>query len=140
MGFGQIKIDKNDSIFSKMIRERDKRCVLCNDTQRKSECSHFWGRGHKSTRFDGENAEYLCFTCHMKNEGNKQGEYRTYKIKTLGEKGYEQLEQRTNQFGKYGEYEKKKLQEILKLDYENKAHLKKGWKGYQLTMNEIVIR
>lgn len=137
--FGQIKIDKNDQIFSKMIRERDKRCVLCGDTQRKSECSHFWGRGHKSTRFDGENAEYLCFTCHMENEGNKQGKYREYKLRTLGKKGYEALEKRTNTFGKYGAYGKDLLHEILKRDYKDKRHLEKDWKGYQLTMDKIIV-
>ncbi len=137
--FGQIKIDKNDQIFSKMIRERDGKCVMCGDTQRKSECSHFWGRGHKSTRFDGENAEYLCFTCHMENEGNKQGKYREYKLKTLGKKKYEALERRTNTFGKYGAYEKDLLNEILKRDYKDKRHLEKDWKGYQLTMDKIIV-
>lgn len=140
MAFGKIKIDPNDKLFSIMIRERDKKCVLCNDTMRKAECSHFWGRGNKQTRFDAENAEYLCFTCHCRVEGNKQGEYRTYKLKKLGEEKYNALEIRARGTGKYGEYEKKKLQEIMKEDYKNKVHLQKDWLGYQLTMSDIIRR
>jgi len=129
MGFGRIKLDKNDTLFSKMIRERDGKCVLCGDTQRKSECSHFWGRSDKIHRFDPRNAEYLCFTCHMRVEGNKQGEYRTYKLKQLGEEVYNKMQadhyQKTKQYGKY---EKEKLYQILKEQYKNKDHLKPDWK------------
>lgn len=128
MGFGRIKQDKNDALFSKMIRERDGRCVLCGDTERKSECSHYWGRGDKVHRFDPLNAEYLCFSCHVRVEGNKQGEYRTYKIKQLGEKKHKEMElahySKTKQYGKY---EKELLYKILKEQYEKKDHLKEGW-------------
>lgn len=138
MAFGKIRIDKNDQLFSRMIRERDKRCVLCGDTTRKSECSHFWGRGNKRTRFDARNAEYLCFTCHMRVEGNKQGAYRDYKLKQLGEQKYEELRLRAMDTGKYGEYEKKTLYEYLKEDYKQKRHLSPGWGGYDLTMSSII--
>jgi len=129
MGFGKVKIDKNDAIFSKMIRERDGRCVLCSDTERKSECSHFWGRLDKVHRFDPLNCEYLCFSCHIKVEGNKQGVYRNYKLKQLGKKLYDKMEQDHYRLTKkYGEYEKKLLYEILKEQYKNKDYLKPDWK------------
>ena len=129
MGFGKVKIDKNDAIFSKMIRERDGRCVLCGDTERKSECSHFWGRLDKVHRFDPLNCEYLCFSCHIKVEGNKQGVYRNYKLKQLGKKLYDKMEQDHYRLTKkYGEYEKKLLYEILKEQYKNKDYLKPDWK------------
>lgn len=130
MGFGRIKLDPNDVLFSKMVRERDKSCVFCgkNGEQWRLECSHFWGRGHKATRFDPLNAEALCFYCHATNEGNKQGFYREYKLKQLGEDGYRLLEQKHNSIKPYGKYEKKLLNEILKEQYKNGEHLKKDWK------------
>lgn len=130
MGFGKIKLDPNDVLFSKMIRERDKKCVFCGKSweQWKLECSHFWGRGHKATRFDPRNAEALCFYCHSQNEGNKQGFYREYKLRQLGEEGYILLEQKHNTTKHYGKYEKKLLNEILKEQYKRGDHLKKDWK------------
>lgn len=131
MGFGKIKLDKNDSLFSKMIRERDNHtCKFCgkNATQSKMENSHFWGRGDKIHRFDPNNCDTLCWYCHMQNEGNKQGRYREYKIKQLGKKLYQQMErdhyQKTK---KYGEYEKNLLYKILSEQYKNKEHLKPDW-------------
>jgi hypothetical protein len=126
----RIKLDKNDIIFSKMIRERDKKCVFCGKTaeQTKLECSHFWGRADKSNRFNPENADTLCFYCHLTNEGNKQGFYRNWKLKQLGKKKYDEMEKVHNQgYKKYGAYEKDLLNEILKRQYSNKEHLLKDW-------------
>ena len=33
-------------------------------------CSHFWGRKAESVRFDSENTDCLCFTCHNNFEMN----------------------------------------------------------------------
>jgi hypothetical protein len=123
-----IKVDKQDQLFSKMIRERDAQCVFCgkgSDWQLQN--SHFWGRGHKATRFDPENCDALCFTCHMSNEGNKQGFYRTWKLSQLGKKRYEALEARHYQTKKYGAYEKPLLFKILKEQYSTGEHLKPKW-------------
>lgn len=106
MGFGKIKIDKQDALFSKLIRERDGKCVFCGKSDGKLENSHFWGRGNKATRFDPQNCDTLCFHCHMLHEGNKQGFYRDWKIKQLGEKEYDKLERRARLTVKYGEFEK----------------------------------
>jgi len=132
MAFGKIKIDPRDKLFSLMIRERDKHtCVFCG--KKKEEVSiqnsHFWGRGCKSLRFEPLNCDALCFYCHYKNEGNKQTEYREWKIKQLGIKKYNELEKiyRTG-YKAYGKFEKEKLLNILKEQYKNKEHLKKNWK------------
>lgn len=130
MGFGKIKIDKNDAIFSKMIRERDGACVFCGKTaeQTKLENSHFWGRGDKIHRFDPKNCDTLCFRCHMENEGNKQGRYRDFKIKQLGEELYNKMEQDHYQkTKKYGKFEKDALIKILREQYKNEEHLKPDW-------------
>lgn len=45
----------------------------------------------------------------------------------LGEEKYIALERLHNTIKKYGEFEKKTLMKILKEQYANKEHLKKGW-------------
>ena len=134
MGFGNVKIDKNDTLFSIMVRERDgDKCCFCNKTASQGwrmTNSHFWGRGDKHNRFNPLNCDTLCFTCHTNNEGNKQGIYKTWKLKQLGKKVYDELERIHYQGGtkKYGAYEKDALHKILKEQYKNKEHLKPNWK------------
>ncbi len=115
-----------------MIRERDNyTCKFCGKNKEQGytmQNSHFWGRGDKIHRFDPLNCDTLCFTCHMNNEGNKQGFYRDFKLKQLGEEKYRLMEidhyQKTK---KYGKFEKDILQKILKEQYKNKEHLIKTW-------------
>lgn len=128
----KIKLDKNDSLFSIMIRERDGfKCVFCGKTKEQGytlQNSHYWGRGDKTNRFNPKNCDTLCFHCHMTNEGNKQGFYRDWKMKQLSKKDYEEMEKSHYQgFKKYGAYEKEVLSKVLKEQYKNKEHLKKDW-------------
>lgn len=114
-----------------MIRERDGKCVFCGKTaeQASLQNSHFWGRGDKQHRFDPKNCDTLCFSCHMQNEGIKQGKYRDFKLKQLGKKLYQEMERNHyQQTKKYGEYEKKQLKKILEEQYKNGDHLKPDWK------------
>lgn len=115
----RIKIDPADTLFSKLIRERDGwKCQFCGTQYEPPtsglQCSHFWGRGNKATRFDPENCDALCYGCHARNEGNKQGFYRDFKIKQLGKKGYNALEKRSKMIAKYGQYNKKQVLAHLK--------------------------
>lgn len=132
MGF-KVKSDKNDDLFSIMIRERDgNKCCFCiksADQGWRMTNSHFWGRSDKHNRFNVNNCDTLCFDCHQKNESNKQGVYKTWKLKQLGKKLYDELERLHYQGGtkKYGEFEKAQLYKILKEQYKNKDHLKSGW-------------
>lgn len=115
----KINIDPADVMFSKLIRARDGwKCMFCGTQYEPPtsglQCSHFWGRGNKATRFDPENCDALCYGCHARNEGNKQGFYRDFKIKQLGLKGYNALEKRARMIVKYGEYNKKQIHAHLK--------------------------
>jgi len=88
-------VKKADGLFSKFIRERDGKCVRCGKTEY-LQCSHFWPRAISSTRFDPENCDTLCYGCHYGDryhgwEYAKQGEYRDFKIKQLGDEGYKNL-------------------------------------------------
>lgn len=67
---GAVKIKAADSYFSRCVRERAGwKCERCGaQHQEKSQglhCSHFHGRGKWSVRFDPDNAEALCYGCHM---------------------------------------------------------------------------
>lgn len=130
IGF-KIKRDPNDVQFSKMIRERDGRCVFCGKRDGQLECSHFWGRGNKATRFDARNCDTLCFQCHANNEGNKQGFYRTFKLSQLGEKEYNDMEKRATGMAHYGEFEKAQIKRILTNQYKRGMHKVAGWVGIQ---------
>lgn len=93
----RIKLTTDDKHFSWVIRDRDNwSCVRCgvryDPPTNALQCSHFWGRGNKATRFDPKNADALCYGCHSLWESNKQGDYRDFKLKQLGEKEYQKLQ------------------------------------------------
>lgn len=59
-----IRVDKRDTVFSKLIRGRDGCCVKCGRSDTRLECSHIFSRRHIATRWDLMNAKTLCHTCH----------------------------------------------------------------------------
>ena len=108
MSFGKIKLDKADKMFSRYIRLRDKRCVRCGRPGEPNangeeinglECSHYFGRGRESTRFDPENCDSLDAGCHQYWSTNKES-YRDFKIRQLGEDGFEKLRIRAEMISK----------------------------------------
>lgn len=131
MSFGSIKLDKNDSLFSVMIRERDNnKCIFCSKSAPdwRMTNSHFWGRKDKIHRFDPKNCDTLCIECHMRHESNKQGYYRDFKIKQLGKDLYQKMEADHYQKSKkYGKSEKDALHRILKQQHASQEHLTPTW-------------
>lgn len=106
MTWHKVKIDAADKAFSLYIRSRDKKCVhpLCNRTEF-LQCSHFWGRGKESTRFDPENCDTLCPAHHRDWENQKEikirdkvvmGEYALFKLEQLGQARYDALKLRAH--------------------------------------------
>lgn len=64
--FGKIRIDANDTLYSKIIRHGRTRCMRC-DQVRELQAAHIVGRAHYSTRFmlkPVRNAVALCMACH----------------------------------------------------------------------------
>ena len=58
-----------DAAFSKCVRERaDWTCEKCGTKYEKNSmglhCSHIFSRRHRTIRWDGMNAQALCFGCH----------------------------------------------------------------------------
>ncbi len=86
-----------DTLFSRYIRYRDKCCLRCRTTDGLT-CSHFWGRGHSSTRFDPENCIALCGMCHSEWEHLKNNDYKLFMIKWLGQEKYDALEKKARSY------------------------------------------
>lgn len=75
MAWGGIKRDKRDIVFSKFIRTRARWCCdycLRDFSHNKGglHCSHVFGRRHKGTRWDPQNAFAHCIKCHKYLEEN----------------------------------------------------------------------
>ncbi len=104
----KIKIDQADKVFSQYIRLRDKQCVRChsqvvlNDSGLpiSHNASHFFGRGHETTRFCPENVDTLCFPCHQKWGGDEREAYRAFKTIQLGKDGFKKLQISAEMVGK----------------------------------------
>lgn len=85
-----------DSNFSLWLRElRNYTCEVCGFYEepptRHIQNSHYIGRKEMTTRFDPDNCDVLCSTCHAKWEARKQYEYRDWKIMKMGQKAHDDL-------------------------------------------------
>ena len=57
--------DKMDTLFSKIIRQRDERCQKCGNTN-SLQCSHVIPKSQSlPLRWDNLNAKALCLSCHL---------------------------------------------------------------------------
>jgi len=56
-----MKRDKFDIVFSKLIRSlAGHRCEYCHKSTGQIDCAHIFGRRHRHTRWDIDNAVALC--------------------------------------------------------------------------------
>lgn len=107
---------KADTLFSKIVRLRDRCCVICG-TMDNLQCAHGFTRNHYPTRWDEDNAWALCRGHHVyythqpilwddwmreKLGDEKYQELRMKAIGTTGRTDYkeliERLEERLAQF------------------------------------------
>jgi 5-methylcytosine-specific restriction endonuclease McrA len=104
-----------DAKVAKIIKDQqDYTCIRCHTKRKSNQLSHFWGRRNLSTRFTIENLDCLCAGCHMLWEGNKQGAYRDYMIKKLGQDGYDELEIKARSIVKWSMVELELLLKSMK--------------------------
>ena len=102
--FGKMKLDPADKAFSMFIRLRDRQCMRCYSPVSFNakglpvthQASHFFGRARESTRFDESNVDTLCGACHRIWGSDDREGYRVFKIKQLGQQGYDLLQLRAN--------------------------------------------
>lgn len=90
-----IKRDKLDIMFSQYLKLRDKVCQVCGSQGKSLQVSHFWGRAKRSTRYDDENCDLLCFAHHNRFH-QYPGEYAEWKLARLGQDRYDMLKIRAS--------------------------------------------
>ncbi len=108
-----MKLNLLDELFSELIRKRAIKntsgCERCltqkNDLTKENgsifpawkqlQCSHFWGRIRKSTRWDEDDVAGLCGACHIYFEQHPAEHTKFFK-KRLGVRAFENLEIRAH--------------------------------------------
>lgn len=111
-----LTLTQADIKYSLWLRsKRNYTCEKCGikDTPPTSfiQCSHYIGRAEKATRYDEDNTDVFCDPCHKFFEKCKNGEYKTWKIKQLGEEKHKRLLQKANK----GMSEKDSILECMNL-------------------------
>lgn len=102
MGWGSIRRDKADAVFSTYIRKRANwTCERCGKYGGEGSCevSHFHGRRHENTRYDVENVFCLCHSCHRFFTENPH-DHSAWVMKRLGHQRYTALVVRANTYKK----------------------------------------
>lgn len=110
-----IKITPADTAFSKCVRERANwTCQVCHTVYPKGsrglECSHYYGRGNYSVRFDPYNAWAHCTACHFK-MGSNPDTFVRWVENRLSEHQLSKLRERKNNTD-LGKTYRKELKEI----------------------------
>lgn len=114
---------KLDLKFSLYIRLRDTdengyfQCPTCGKFKpwKSADCSHYWSRSHKATRWDEDNCCVECSYCNRYDSSHLDGLGKHLK-KKLGEQGFDLLNWKHNQVCKMTEFE---LAQLIK-EYEKK--------------------
>lgn len=125
MSWHQSKSFPADVVFSKIIRSKHKKCQMCgrrgtgSDEVFGLQASHYFSRGKWNTRYDEENVDVLCISCHQKTHKDKPM-YEFWKIAQLGQTAFELLTLRANSRSQMGSNYWKKL---TKKQAENIFHL-----------------
>ncbi len=110
-------------------------CVRCKKQFKLGDkgltASHFWNSTKWKTRWVFDNIDPVCWGCHSGVwEHNKQGEYRLFKLKQLGQTRYDELERMAYSIAKWQEYELKDMLEkyimILLSYHRNDVQYKDG--------------
>lgn len=84
-----------DSYFSHWLREKTPYCEWCGKVEGLTN-SHYIGRKEMATRYDPENCDVFCWSCHAILEDRKQYEYRDWKISKMGQEAHEALRAKKN--------------------------------------------
>ena len=96
--FGQIKIRKADSVYSKWLRAEIGKCERCG-SRRSLQVSHFFGRANEAVRYFRDNTDCLCSGCHQYFTSNPL-EYVEFKKKQLGKQRFKMLQVAANTYQK----------------------------------------
>jgi len=81
---------KADTLFSKYIRGRDKKCQRCEKTTQ-LQAAHVISRACLTTRYDYDNCLTLCADCHLNWAHRNPLEFTEFIYERLGEERYHKL-------------------------------------------------
>lgn len=130
---GAVKINKLDSIFSKLVRERvNYTCENCGTyypegrARMAIHCSHYYSRRHQATRYHPDNAFAHCYGCHQK-LGGDPGEFYRWYVERMGEGREELIREKANSIFKRTKADKEDLYKHMK--EQHKTMLEKRANG-----------
>ncbi len=114
-----------DTLWTAYIKKRDKGlCTVnfkCYKGNEGSDVSHYHGRRKESTRFDGDNSDYVCRVCHNFIHTALGAQiYDEWKLKQLGERRYKLLQLHANM-------------SVPRDDYMTKLYIKQLMKDLDVT-------
>mgnify|MGYP001585274054 CR=1 FL=1 len=107
-------IDKLDDVVSKIVRARDKVCVLCGRKD-KLTCGHIFGRGHHSLRWDirpDGNCHTQCWPCNRRHVFDTYPYY-DWHMRKFGKDRFDELYQEWQATRQFKIWELKELYEQL---------------------------
>lgn len=71
---------KAEIVFNKWIRERDKKCMTCGESEKQLYAGHFC---HNREDFNERNKNAQCYTCNFRKKGNMRF-YTIYMVDKYG--------------------------------------------------------
>ena len=116
-----------DDLFSLLIRGRPNyQCEaaivgVCSGSAGKMECSHFYSRSRRATRFDETQCCCKCSACH-RYLGLRPYEFGQWIVEHLGEEDAEALKLKANQSRKRSQPQMRDLHDRMKVEW---ARMKK---------------
>lgn len=120
-----IKRDKRDDVFSKLVRERaGNTCEWCGKycgakhENGRLDCSHIFSRRHTAIRWHPDNAVAHCFTCHQTYGENPVAANR-WLMEHFGQGYMDLLEEKKNTIKKYTKGDREDLHKHLVSEYKN---------------------
>lgn len=131
-----IKRDKYDAIISDAVRLRDgwkcQRCsrVFPEGSRQGLQCSHYFGRAAKSTRYELDNCIALCHGCHGIWGSKDREDYRQHMIDWLGEDRFYEITRQSKAPRNWKVWEKDELLEHYRaeIDSVNSARARGDYK------------
>jgi predicted restriction endonuclease len=113
-----VKRDKYDIVFSKLIRAMaGNRCEYCRKKDGQIDCAHIFGRRHRNTRWDIENAVALC-RHHHRYFTERPVDFVTWLENYKGKPSLDELRVKAHQVKKWTKEEKEEMYLDLKARLE----------------------
>lgn len=111
-------IKKLDSIVSKIVIAREKKCVQCGSTQNLT-CGHIFSRSHYATRWNLDNCHAQCWPCNYKYKNQDTVSYFLWYQNKVGKKKVNKLYKKWKEITHFKDFELVEMYEKLLKIYNN---------------------